>query len=322
MDQTHYPKVWCGSELIAGRSRRVTNAIFADVRLFPLAVWELVFLVVFAASALALPSRATATVAWKHAAINERSGQINAALHYETTAGHGSPSGIYRRVKLVVRRAGRVLIDYQIRGGRLGTQPGGVLGITGRPHLTLKLESVWGDSLPEAVVNVFDGGQICCWIAYVGLITRHSGRVVSHEFGVDWHGQRYHGRFEFVSHDKRFSCAFASCAASVLPVEIFAIGREGTRFVNITRMRRQAVETQAAVIWKAYVRDRRQPTAGGKSEGDIAAWCADQYLLMRKDRCDSALDQAITRHYLAPGVGQAFVDLIHTRLAAWGYTYR
>jgi hypothetical protein len=235
---------------------------------------------------------------------------VEATLSYEAKRnGIVAGVGAYRNASLFVRRGGQLLIAVQISGGLQGDRPGGLLG-SGTPPPKLTLEEVWGSREPEAVVEFNTGGQGCCEIVDVGLIDSHTrGRVLSRNFGAGWRGQRYKGRFEFVSWDYRFFCTFTSCAYSTLPLQIFAIDAAGRSFADVTRTRRQAIEAQADVIWNAYLRDYQRPFAAGPTEGELAAWCADQYLLERKARCDHVLR----------GTSPAFVSLLHARLAAWGY---
>ena len=221
-------------------------------------------------------------------------------------------------MRLVVRRAGRVVIDESHL----------FAGIQDR--LTFTLRNVWGDGDPEVLIGWTTGGNHCCVELEVGLATANTGgRMLFHDFGNygGWRGQRHHGGFYFVSGDSRFACAFTACAGSRLPRQVFSIRKSGHGFINVTRNRRDLIEANAAALWKAYLSGHKS-NVQGSALGLIAAWCADQYLLGRKSRCDRWLAQALARGYLhyAPGDehfvnpgGEGFIKLLHKDLAAWGY---
>jgi hypothetical protein len=89
-------------------------------------------------------------------------------------------------------------------------------------------------------------------------------------------------------------CAFTDCADSGEPIRVLGVDAAGRRFVDVTKRRRDAVERDAAQLWASY---RREPGIGL-----LAPYCADEYRLGRRTRCDRMLPPKIRR-----------------QLAAWGY---
>lgn len=259
-----------------------------------------------------VPKGGAAPVDWNYVTVQDRGRAITATLTYENASLHGSPGKAYRNLTLRVRRNGKLLISYKFRGH--SDRSGGVIGFD-RPQLELR--NIWGDREPEAIVHLTTGGQNCCSIAIIGVTTRVRGRVLVHNFGRGWTGQWYQGRFEFISNDDRFSCFLVSCADSVDPLRVFALDGRTGEYVDVTGTRQQALEEQAGSIWHAYLRSRKRPD--DLTKGQIIAWCADQYLLKRRQRCDHALRQAILHRYLGPGVQRNFIDAVHNRLIALGY---
>ena len=111
---------------------------------------------------LAFSASAGSAAEARRVVVRKRSGMVEASLSYQAAPVAGMPGIGYRRMRLLVRRAGRLAIDFGIR------VPGGVLLGTPPPQLTL--ENVWGDQGPEVLVGFNTGGQGCCEIADVGLI--------------------------------------------------------------------------------------------------------------------------------------------------------
>ena len=220
-------------------------------------------------------SGASASDGWKRVTIERQQGRIAATLSYETNA-----VDQYRQMTLVVRRSGTLVVDWLFPAGY---QNGGV---------KLTLRNVWGDSDPEAIVQILSGGQSpCCTRIGVAVVDGAGGRVVLQDVG-GWRGEWHDGTFYFVSDDERFFCVFSDCASSSGgPIQIFVIDPAGRRFVDVTRSRPDLIAADAAERWwydrqmivhKDYSTVSRR---GYAPLGLLAAWCGDQYLLGRKDDC-------------------------------------
>ena len=275
-------------------------------------------LAVLAALALAAQSSTSASGGWRHVTVKRQSGRIEATLSYEARAVDQK----YRRMTLVVRRSGTMVIDWLFQAGY-------------EAGVALTLRNVWGNGDPEALVEIQTGGQICC--AKIGVARvggGQGGRVIFHDFGNGWGGSRHEGTFDFVSSDTGFFCYFSDCASSSDgPIQIFAIDRAGSRFLDVTRSRPDLIAADAARQWQAYRHEIvgkeywRYKHPGYDPLGVLAPWCADQYLLGRKDHCSRVLERALAKGYLngpqeiATG-GQAAISRLQTTLTAWGYDQR
>jgi hypothetical protein len=250
---------------------------------------------------------------WKHVSVHRHEGTIDATLSYEMRPPE------YRRVTLVVRRAGKVVIeDHRYPVGTLGRVR------------SLTLRNVWGSNEPEAFVEIWTGGNRCCDRLEVGLISEGDRpRVLLHDFPVytGVRGRWHDGAFDFLSADNHFDCAFTACANASQPIQIFTIDKRGRRFADVTRSRPDLIAADAAALWKEYLRERAEHSSNDPV-GVLAPWCADQYSLARKRKCDRALAYARAHGYLDGwhrGIqgwvkgGRAIIDLLRKRLAAWGY---
>jgi hypothetical protein len=101
------------------------------------------------------------------------------------------------------------------------------------------------------------------------------------------------------------------CAAGASLIQTFAIDKTGRRFVDVTRSLPDLVRPYAARLWKLYLDGRGSRDAVGQ----LAPWCAAQYLLTRKRRSDEVLEEERAKGY----VSRAFIRELHKTLAEWGY---
>ncbi len=221
-----------------------------------------------------------------------------------------------RRLHLTVKVGGQTILDRNLctpsRCG-LGTQQ------------ELSLKNVWGDGVPEPVLDYYSGGAHCCFATLVVLPDgRHPGRVVTHLWGDPGYSVKSHdGTPELVSADDRFAYEFTSFAASGLPVQVWTISPGGV-FTDATRTRLDLVAADARQWWRAYTSERGK--ADSDVRGVVGAWCADEYRLGRRSACNAELAAALAHGWLK-GVpdwpeNAGFVSLLHKQLAAWGYPGR
>ncbi|HEX5247518.1 MAG TPA: hypothetical protein VFW41_10360 [Gaiellaceae bacterium] len=257
-----------------------------------------------------------ADAGWKAVTIVRRAGAIEASLSFETRRTNNSPAATYayRAMHLVVRRASRIILDES----RLPPVEG---------QVALGLRNVWGNGDDEALIEIQTGGNTCCSQVEIGVVDGRMGRVLLHNFGMSWRGVRHGAGFDFVSSDDRFYCAFADCASSSEPVQIFMIDVAGDRFIDVTRSRVDVVSRDAAQRWNDFLRSR-QKRAFYDPAGALAPWCADEYLLGHRAVCDHGLNYALAHGYLrgwhdgyegdVQG-GRAFVKLLKGALHVWGY---
>jgi hypothetical protein len=257
-----------------------------------------------------LVGSASASGGWRHVTIQRKKGTIEATLSYDTRGVRGlTGNADIRRTRLVVRRAGKTMIDSPLPGGEI--------------ILTLTLRNVWGDAEPEALVDISSCGNRCSDSLRVALVDRPAaGRVLLHDFGAFWPGphtawdvQRHDGRFDFISRDQRFFCFFTDCASSTTPIQIFAIEKSGRGFADVTLSRPDLIAADAKGLWAEYLRQRA--STAYNDLGVLAPWCADQYLLRRKKRCEQLIAHGYSNHG-RPG-NPSSVKLLLKKLLAWGY---
>jgi hypothetical protein len=275
---------------------------------------------VIACLALLAAGSASAGDGWKSVTVERQQGKIDATLSYETRPDF---TGLkYRRMRLVVHRAGKLVIDWLFQAGQ-------------ESQVTLTLRNVWGDSQPEALVEINTGGNTCCVDLAVGLTgggTQRGRLLMQGGFAFGgWDGQWHDGTFDFISTDYRFYCAFTSCAGTSTPIQIFAIDTEGDRFIDVTRSRPDLIKADALSLWQVYLRGKGPPDKFDSVLGILGPWCADEYLLGQESRCDRALNQVLAHGYLngwfggdvgTANGGRAAIDLLQRTLAAWGYDHR
>lgn len=241
---------------------------------------------------------------WHRAGAERRQGLLRATVSYQVRA---DPAGAgvsdYRQLTLSMTRGGTTFT---------AALPGVV---TGRP--TLALRDVWDGTAPEALVEAPTGGNLCCDRLRVGVLDDDGkGRVLALDFpAYGWHEQRHGGTVDFVTSDWGFICAFTDCADGSAPIRIFAIDEAGRHFVDVTRGRPDLVTADASKQWTHYLRERG-------NVGLLAAWCADEYLLAKKSRCDRTLASELAHGSLTgayEGGGRKFIVDLHASFAKWGY---
>jgi hypothetical protein len=261
------------------------------------------------------------TGGWRPVTLTRHTGVTSATLAYESRPQAPGAASTVRRLRLVVRRRGGILVDRSIRT---------VSGIQG---VRLKLRNVWGSAEPEALVSMWECGNRCGVQLAVALTDRGRGRVLWHDFGgawpgdTAWSGQERLGRFYFVSRDQRFFCTFSDCASSTTPIQVFSVDAGGRRMIDVTRTRRDLIAADAAGLLAGFRDEVRRAQYATKSRagydplGVLAPWCADEYLLGRSRACRLTLSRALTRGYLNPAGGGArrAVNSLYAALRAWGY---
>ena len=191
------------------------------------------------------------------------------------------------------------------------------------PSSSSRSTTLWGDGLPEAVLDYYTGGAHCCFATLVvlpdGRAPRQAPCAQTGATPATRSGATA-GTVDLVSADDRFAYAFTSFAASGLPVQVWTIDRDGA-FADVTQTRLDLVRKDAAQWWKAYTSERGK--ADSDTRGVLAAWCADEYRLGRKAACDAELASALAKGYLQGSniwpENARFIALLHRELASWGY---
>jgi hypothetical protein len=280
--------------------------------------------IVLAFLALLLVGEADGSAGWERVSVARRAGTVEATLSYDRRRAEVGllPATDYRRVRLIVRRAGKVVIDSPL--------PAPIQGV--QTTLELTLGDVWGNAGPQTVVRASSCGNRCGEQLVVGLIGGDGrGRVLLHDFGgglpgpdTAWGGQRRDGIFYFVSRDQRFFCVFTDCASSTTPIQVFAIDKSGHRFVDVSRTRPDLITADATALFGQYEREirfkeyRTKSRAGYDPMGVLGPWCADQYLLARASVCRQTVARAAADGYLTNWTRGA-INSFYKKLTAWGY---
>jgi len=264
------------------------------------------------AAVLAGSAAAAAPKPWTAVRTEKHAGTVIAVLTGQRRISSFGPPE-YRRLRLVIRNAGRKVYDQGICGSeRCG------LG----SHHSLSLQRVWRTSTPDAIVDFFTGGAHCCFESLIVLPDASSGhRSIFHDWGdPGYEVQRFDGTSEFLTADDRFAYAFTSFAASGLPVQVWTIAADG-RLADITQSRPDLIEKDAEQWWHTYITQRSEPD--GDVRGVLAAWCADEYRLGHEQKCTEELAIAQRHGFLrGPDVwpqNAKFVKALKKMLAQLGY---
>jgi len=225
--------------------------------------------------------------------------------------------GKYRRVRLRIVREGRVALDAFLPG----------LESEGMRVTRVFVRDLDWDGEPEVVLDVYTGGAHCCIevLVYRYLPARRAYVGSMHRLGnagyrlVDLDRD---GRPELRSADDRLAYVFTAYAASVFPVRVLRFQRG--RIVDVTRRFSHLVSQDAARLWGAYLRLRRQRQADVR--GLLAAWMAEMVLLGRDGEGWEALESAYRSGDLGPRPdlagwpqGRAYLRALRTFLRQAGY---
>lgn len=174
-----------------------------------------------------------------------------------------------------------------------------------------------GQRTPALVLDLFtDYNAHCCVNSFIALLGRRPHWIV-HDWGsAGYRGRRIHGRYYFVSGDKRFVEAYTTYVGSALPVRIWTIGKRG-RLVVVTRRMPSLIRADARRLERLL-----RPALVG--EGVLAAWCADEYLLDRGAACSRQLRYDLAHGYLNADQccqmkGDTFIHALNRDLKRWGY---
>ena len=270
-------------------------------------------LAVALAAVLCGPAAAAKPGPWVPVVVHRDSGRVAAVLTVERQR---TSYGVYdyRKLRLRVTLDGKAVFDQ----GLCGANDCGIA-----TQHTLSVRNVWGDGVPEVLLDTYSGGAHCCFGTYVVFLDgTRAGHSVFQLWGDPGYRLETHaGTTVFVSADDRFAYEFTSFAGSGLPIEAFALDANGA-FQNVTKSWPGLIRTDAKQWWKAYVSQRGK--TGADVRGVVGAWCADEYLLGRRQVCESELTSALAKGYLKgptiwPQNGK-FVALLHKQLSKWSYS--
>jgi subtilisin-like proprotein convertase family protein len=229
----------------------------------------------------------------------------------------------YREIRITIRRQDRLVLSAPLSGFVCRGCSASELDTTfGNPLKVLDLD---GNGEPEVLVDVYSGGAHCClytlFLRFAGRTyrgtTRRWGNV-----GYRFAQLDHDGVPEIISADDRFAYVFTSFAGSVFPVQIWHYERGTLR--DVTSNYLFAVRSDAAQIWREYLRERKAPVSDVR--GLLAAWLADEVRLGRSAEGWKQLDAAYRRGELsAPRVdplwpsGRKYLRALRAFLVENGY---
>ena len=169
-----------------------------------------------------------------------------------------------------------------------------------RPEAPREIVDLNADGEPEVLLDLSNGGNICCRYTQIYWWTGSAYRLLTHNWRdsssgslVDLAGD---GRREFRSSDGRIRYVFDCGGCVAYPIQIWAF--DGHRLIDATRRHRSAVRRDAARAWHLYLRGLHR---GGAVAGALATWTADQCNL---DRCRAAL-HTVSRKVSAGQISRA-----------------
>jgi hypothetical protein len=186
------------------------------------------------------------------------------------------------------------------------------------PDGALQVRDLDADGDPEVLVTLYTGGAHCCSVT---RILRWDGArylTIDRNFGNS--GFRAQagpgGTVDLRTTDDRFAYLYGSYAASVRPVQVFAL--QDGRLVDVTRLRPDLVRADARRNLKLARRTRLRTA--------WAAWAADQYLLDRRSHALRSLRGHAARGDLRTDLGNSsrsgqrrFVQRLDRDLRRFGY---
>jgi virginiamycin B lyase len=181
-----------------------------------------------------------------------------------------------------------------------------------------------GDGEPEVMLELNWNGTHCCfwWRVYRYDPKRDTYVPGTHFWGNadtkpklrDLDADR---RLEIVSKDDSFS-KLIGYAGSVRPIQVWAY--EDGRFSDVTRKYPEAIEQDAARLWRLYLEYRQKFSP----RYVLAAWAADQYMLGRDETAERVLVGALERGELDaefgdPEDGAGYLTKLQAFLRKNGY---
>ena len=207
-----------------------------------------------------------------HAQEEATSGPVQALVYYtKTTDSIGFPT--FKNLSLTILRGGTIASSGSVpSAGGVALLPSGY-GVS----RSVAVRDLDGNGEPEVLLDLYWGGAHCCYFTdvyrYDGTEyarTRHAWGDAGYRLS-DLNGD---GRPEFISGDDNFAYAFSDYGDSAFPIQVWSY--DSGQFTDVTRQYPALILRDAARHWHSYPRLRR---AHRDTEGALAAWAADEYLL-------------------------------------------
>ena len=256
------------------------------------------------AAALLVPAVAQATTQTAH------SGSVTASFTF-----HGSINGGgYHNDSLRITRNGAVAYSAAVRSPSCGSQ----CWPADTQHSSVHVVDMQHNGAKQVVLDLYTGGAHCCFIEQVFFLRGGSYHKAERYFGDPGSrllDLRHNGHLEFLSANPAFSYLYTSFAASGNPIQIFSFSQG--KFHDVTRAYPSRIRADAKGWLDAFKKHYDD------SEGLIAAWAADEYMLGRKSQAIAYLNaQAQAGHLNALDTslnGHKFVLQLEKDLTKLGY---
>lgn len=174
-----------------------------------------------------------------------------------------------------------------------------------------------GYSLPTLLLGLDTGGAHCCSVVRAITVSGTGlGPVVDDDVGNPGAALSADGGDAvIVTADNAFAYAFASYAASGMPVKVLTLSHGS--FVDVTKQHLDLVRKDISTWWSSF------STNPGNGLGVLAAWVADECVLGQGTFAWTTVDQLQTQGELSGPAGwptgAAYVTQLRTFLAQHGY---
>ncbi len=243
----------------------------------------------------------------------------------ETASSHGvtatfsyHSSGFNYHDRITIARAGKVV--YSAVAGAPTCSAGCAPGASsGKSVHVLDLAH---SGTQDVILDLFTGGANCCFYEVVYYPSGSTYKVANRFFGNQGdqiRDLRHNGHQEFLSANPFFTGAFTDDAASGAPIQILTFSHG--RFHDVTRSYRTLI-TKDAKFWLAQYKGMAK-SHWADTEGVIADWAADEYMLGNKASAQAYLNaQAKAGHLRSPITnvrGHKFVVALQKFLKQQGY---
>ena len=242
-----------------------------------------------------------------------KAGFVRATLSWDVRYSVEGLPQLNDKVHLRIQRQGQIRLDRELGTRAVGQgYPGSVV---------LSVRRLERGSEPQVIVDVWNGGNHCCWRSLVFGFRGSRYRMVDHEGWGKWRDLDSDRFFELVGQDEAFF-RLGPLAGEFGPVRVWSY-RRGL-FRNTTRKFPSAIKANAKYAWSDYLQERAGNYAGDVRR-PLAVWLADQYLLGRGEsawlKLRAAYESAGTAGCQLTGIpcGEAFFVYLRDFLDRRGY---
>ena len=225
-------------------------------------------------------------------------------------------------MKLTISRQGKIVYSHAVSDSNCPS-PCSVGNPSGK---SVHVRDLSHNGREEVLLDLFTGGAHCCSILEIFSYSaaQKTYTKYSYDFGDPGYSLtdlKHNGRLEFVTADDNFAYAWASYAASGLPIQVLSFS--GGRLHNITRSYPTLIAKDANVWLSAYKSVLKTNT---DANGEIAAWAADEELLGHGNLVAQTLHTELKAGHLNSHdsvypSGKKFITALMKLLKKLGYTH-